>query len=85
MAAFISVGKWEVQDCKTFKAQSICKRAIGSAEAKKEVPKTSNDTCPDGWTAGSGLYCYKVCGTLWMAHLPCVGTQYRSLLNTDLY
>ncbi|KAM9305675.1 secretory phospholipase A2 receptor [Gastrophryne carolinensis] len=60
MAASESVGQWEVKDCKSFKAQSICKKWIGSAEEKEEAPKVTSDKCPDGWTAGQDLYCYKL-------------------------
>ncbi|CAI9550555.1 unnamed protein product, partial [Staurois parvus] len=27
-----SLGKWDVKDCKSFKARSICKKGIGSAK-----------------------------------------------------
>ncbi|KAM4697889.1 lymphocyte antigen 75 [Rhinophrynus dorsalis] len=57
MATGPSLGKWEVKDCETFKAQSICKRRIGSAEPEV-IPKPSN-SCPDGWHMGSH-YCYKL-------------------------
>ncbi|XP_063789734.1 lymphocyte antigen 75 isoform X2 [Pseudophryne corroboree] len=54
-----SLGKWEVKDCKTFKAQSICKKLIGTH--KEEEPQKPNaTTCPDGWQAGSDIYCYKL-------------------------
>ncbi|XP_073490174.1 lymphocyte antigen 75 [Aquarana catesbeiana] len=54
-----SLGKWEVKDCKQFKARSICKRGIGSAQ-EEDIPKPNVTTCPDGWHSGSGMYCYKV-------------------------
>lgn len=55
-----SLGKWEVKDCKSFKARSICKRGIGSAQ-EEDIPKPNVTTCPVGWLPGSGMYCYKVC------------------------
>ncbi|XP_069838881.1 lymphocyte antigen 75 isoform X2 [Dendropsophus ebraccatus] len=59
MATGSSLGKWEVKDCKTFKALSICKNRIGAAE-KEEPPKPPPTTCPDGWKPGTDLYCYKL-------------------------
>ncbi|KAM4023825.1 lymphocyte antigen 75 [Anomaloglossus baeobatrachus] len=58
MATGESIGKWEVKDCKTFKALTICKNRIGAA--KEETPKTPPTTCPDGWNSGADLYCYKL-------------------------
>ncbi|XP_031749737.1 lymphocyte antigen 75 [Xenopus tropicalis] len=52
------LGKWEVKDCKTFKAQSICKRQIGSP--KPDTRPKPTDTCPEGWYSGSDLFCYKL-------------------------
>nr|DBA19768.1 TPA: hypothetical protein GDO54_015546 [Pyxicephalus adspersus] len=54
-----SVGKWEVKDCKNFKARSICKQAIGSAKEEDDI-KPSSITCPDGWFIGSEMFCYKI-------------------------
>ncbi|XP_075036883.1 lymphocyte antigen 75 [Mixophyes fleayi] len=54
-----SLGKWEVKDCKNFKAQSICKKWIGSTK-EEEVLKPNATTCPEGWQAGTDLYCYKL-------------------------
>ncbi|XP_029461442.1 lymphocyte antigen 75 [Rhinatrema bivittatum] len=54
------LGKWEVKDCKSFKALTIYKRSIGSAQPEALPPKRKY-ICPDGWSYGSdGLYCYKV-------------------------
>ncbi|KAG8432380.1 hypothetical protein GDO86_016860 [Hymenochirus boettgeri] len=63
MATGQSLGKWEVKDCKTFKAQSICKKRIGSSE-KEEIPANvpspnPHAVCPDGWHT-THLYCYKL-------------------------
>ncbi|XP_075465385.1 LOW QUALITY PROTEIN: lymphocyte antigen 75 [Ascaphus truei] len=58
MATGQSLGKWEVKDCKTFRAPSICKKSIGSA--KPEVIPKPDGPCPDGWHSGSDLYCYKL-------------------------
>ncbi|KAJ6660824.1 hypothetical protein lerEdw1_017450 [Lerista edwardsae] len=52
------LGKWEVQDCKTFKAYSVCKKYIGPPKEPEVLPKVS-DPCPPGWHNGSGLACYK--------------------------
>ncbi|OCT63515.1 hypothetical protein XELAEV_18044614mg [Xenopus laevis] len=53
-----SLGKWEVKDCKNFKAQSICKRRIGSA--KPDIRPKPMETCPEGWYSASDLFCYKL-------------------------
>ncbi|XP_040296244.1 lymphocyte antigen 75 [Bufo bufo] len=53
-----SLGKWEVKDCKTFKALSICKKRIGPEE--EETPKPLPTTCPDTWKSGADQYCYKL-------------------------
>ncbi|XP_068101743.1 lymphocyte antigen 75 [Hyperolius riggenbachi] len=55
-----SLGQWEVKDCQTFKAQSIYKKVIGSAEEEVVPPKSNVTKCPDGWIVGTNLYCYKV-------------------------
>lgn len=52
-------GKWEVKDCQTFKAYSICKKYIGPKREAEIMPKIT-DPCPEGWSNGSGLACYKV-------------------------
>ena len=53
------LGKWEVKDCKTFKAYSICKKYVGPKREQDKPPKVT-DPCPPGWQSGSGLSCYKV-------------------------
>ncbi|OCT63514.1 hypothetical protein XELAEV_18044613mg [Xenopus laevis] len=58
MGTWPSLGKWEVKDCKTFKAQSICKRRIGSA--KPDIRPKPMETCPEGWYSASDLFCYKL-------------------------
>ncbi|XP_026530150.1 lymphocyte antigen 75-like [Notechis scutatus] len=52
------LGKWEVKDCQTFKAYSICKKYIGPKRETEIMPKIT-DPCPQGWSRGSGLSCYK--------------------------
>ncbi|KAM5280110.1 lymphocyte antigen 75 [Ctenodactylus gundi] len=55
-----SLGKWEVKDCKNFRALSICKKISGPQKPEEVAPKP-DDTCPDGWhTFPSSLSCYKV-------------------------
>ncbi|XP_066432056.1 lymphocyte antigen 75 isoform X2 [Eleutherodactylus coqui] len=54
-----SLGKWEVKDCKTFKASSICKIRIGTAK-EEETPKPPPTICPDDWESGADQYCYKL-------------------------
>ncbi|XP_053554324.1 lymphocyte antigen 75 isoform X2 [Bombina bombina] len=54
-----SLGKWEVKDCKTFKAQSICKKPLKSPMPEEPLPKFEG-ACPEGWHTGSDLYCYKL-------------------------
>lgn len=53
------LGKWEVKNCQTFKAYSICKNYIGP-KREAEIPPKITDPCPQGWSRGSGLACYKV-------------------------
>ncbi|KAM6178871.1 lymphocyte antigen 75 [Rhynchocyon petersi] len=55
-----SLGKWEVKDCRTFRALSICKKISGPPEPEEAAPKPS-DPCPEGWHSfPSGLSCYKL-------------------------
>ncbi|XP_069351096.1 lymphocyte antigen 75 [Eulemur rufifrons] len=55
-----SLGKWEVKDCKGFRALSICKKISGPLKPEEAAPKP-NDPCPEGWHSfPSGLSCYKV-------------------------
>ncbi|XP_053263883.1 lymphocyte antigen 75 isoform X3 [Podarcis raffonei] len=59
MSAGKYLGKWEVKNCKTTKAYSICKKYIGPKVEPEVVPKVT-DPCPPGWHSGSGLACYKL-------------------------
>ncbi|XP_036109661.1 lymphocyte antigen 75 isoform X3 [Molossus molossus] len=55
-----SPGKWEVKDCRSFRALSICKTVGGPAEPEEAAPKPE-DPCPEGWeNFPSGLSCYKL-------------------------
>uniref|UniRef100_H3A293 Lymphocyte antigen 75 n=1 Tax=Latimeria chalumnae TaxID=7897 RepID=H3A293_LATCH len=55
-----SLGKWEVKDCKNFKALSICKKSIGSSKQPEIIP-IPDAPCSSGWYSKEGLlYCYKV-------------------------
>ncbi|XP_077010081.1 lymphocyte antigen 75 isoform X1 [Tamandua tetradactyla] len=55
-----SLGKWEVKDCRNFKALSICKKISGPVEPEEVDPKP-DDPCPDGWHSfPSGFSCYKL-------------------------
>uniref|UniRef100_A0A8D1FMK7 Lymphocyte antigen 75 n=1 Tax=Sus scrofa TaxID=9823 RepID=A0A8D1FMK7_PIG len=60
MATGKSLGKWEVKDCRSFRALSICKKISGPPEPEKSSPKPG-DPCPEGWHSfSSGLSCYKL-------------------------
>lgn len=60
MSTGMSLGKWEVKDCRNFRALTICKKISGPAESEEAPPKPE-DLCPEGWHAfPSGLSCYKV-------------------------
>ncbi|XP_066544718.1 lymphocyte antigen 75 isoform X1 [Amia ocellicauda] len=60
MSAGRALGKWEVKDCKQFKAMSICKTYIGPHTEPIPAPEPDpNAPCPDGWQ-GQQHYCYKV-------------------------
>ncbi|XP_072607791.1 lymphocyte antigen 75 isoform X2 [Vulpes vulpes] len=60
MATGNSLGKWEVKDCRKFRALSICKKISGPVEPEEVVPKPE-DPCPEGWYSfPSGLSCYKL-------------------------
>lgn len=60
MATGKSLGKWEVKDCRSFRALSICKKMSQRSEPEKAAPKPE-DPCPEGWhSSPSGLSCYKV-------------------------
>ncbi|XP_065736988.1 lymphocyte antigen 75 isoform X2 [Phocoena phocoena] len=60
MATGKSLGKWEVKDCRSFRALSICKKISERPEPEKAAPKPE-DPCPEGWHSfPSGLSCYKL-------------------------
>ncbi|XP_057601089.1 lymphocyte antigen 75 [Hippopotamus amphibius kiboko] len=60
MATGKSLGKWEVKDCRSFRALSICKKMSESPQPEKAVPQPE-DSCPEGWHSfQSGLSCYKL-------------------------
>lgn len=66
MATGKPLGKWEVKDCRRFRALSICKKRTGPAEPEEAAPKPG-DPCPEGWhNFPSSLSCYKV---KWHSHL----------------
>ncbi|XP_053452482.1 lymphocyte antigen 75 isoform X2 [Nycticebus coucang] len=55
-----SLGKWEVKDCRSFRALSICKKISGPRKPEEAAPKP-DDPCPEGWQSfPSGLSCFKV-------------------------
>nr|XP_020037336.1 lymphocyte antigen 75 [Castor canadensis] len=54
------LGRWEVKDCRSFRALSICKKIIGPLEPEEASPKP-DDPCPAGWHSfPSSLSCYKI-------------------------
>ncbi|XP_064183474.1 secretory phospholipase A2 receptor [Anguilla rostrata] len=58
-----ALGRWEVKDCKSHKAFSVCKQSISSYQ-EVQTPSTDIDKatpCPPGWESNPDLYeCYKV-------------------------
>ncbi|XP_068174457.1 secretory phospholipase A2 receptor isoform X2 [Antennarius striatus] len=58
-----ALGHWEVKDCKSHKALSLCKQSISSYH-DVQLPEHHIDAyapCPPGWESHSGLfYCFKV-------------------------
>ncbi|KAM5268276.1 lymphocyte antigen 75 isoform 3-T3 [Hipposideros larvatus] len=55
-----ALGKWEVKDCRSFRALSICKKVSGPVEPEEATPKPE-DSCPEGWyNPPSDLSCYKL-------------------------
>ncbi|XP_033899686.3 secretory phospholipase A2 receptor isoform X1 [Acipenser ruthenus] len=57
------LGRWEVKDCNTFRAMSICKQAISSYKETESSDITINQqaSCAPGWESKPDLlYCYKV-------------------------
>ncbi|KAM6979939.1 secretory phospholipase A2 receptor [Aplochiton taeniatus] len=59
-----ALGHWEVKDCKSQKALSVCKQSISSYRDDEQLPAPHVDAyapCPPGWESRSGLvYCFKV-------------------------
>ncbi|KAM8893708.1 lymphocyte antigen 75 [Spinachia spinachia] len=52
-------GKWEVRNCTTFKAGTICRTDLGPPPPPEPEPNP-NATCPDGWVSRvNSIYCYK--------------------------
>ncbi|XP_078084408.1 lymphocyte antigen 75 [Mustelus asterias] len=59
MATGKALGRWEVKNCKSFKAMSICKKSIGNTTETEETHPTGS--CPTGWQTNADLdQCYKV-------------------------
>lgn len=58
-----ALGHWEVKDCKSHKALSVCKQSISSYH-DVQLPEHHIDAyapCPPGWESHSGLlHCFKV-------------------------
>ncbi|XP_041487504.1 lymphocyte antigen 75 isoform X2 [Microtus oregoni] len=55
-----TLGRWEVKNCKSFRALSICKKTSGPQEPEEAAPKP-DEPCPQGWqTFPSNLSCFKV-------------------------
>uniref|UniRef100_A0ABI7Z057 Lymphocyte antigen 75 n=1 Tax=Felis catus TaxID=9685 RepID=A0ABI7Z057_FELCA len=60
MATGKSLGKWEVKDCRKFRALSICKKISGPIEPEEVAPKPEAP-CPEGWHSfPSSISCYKL-------------------------
>ncbi|XP_006636684.2 secretory phospholipase A2 receptor isoform X1 [Lepisosteus oculatus] len=63
MSAGTSLGRWEVKDCETFKAMSICKKPISTYNVTQSstINIDQRAPCPPGWTSKPELlHCYKV-------------------------
>nr|XP_054361867.1 CD302 antigen [Mirounga angustirostris] len=61
MATGKSLGKWEVKDCRNFRALSVCKKISGPIQPEEEVAPKPEDPCPEGWHSfPSSLSCYKL-------------------------
>uniref|UniRef100_A0A3P9I5P8 Phospholipase A2 receptor 1 n=1 Tax=Oryzias latipes TaxID=8090 RepID=A0A3P9I5P8_ORYLA len=58
-----ALGHWEVKDCKSYKALSVCEQSVSSYHGV-ELPEHHIDAyapCPPGWESQSGLlHCFKV-------------------------
>ncbi|XP_068101747.1 secretory phospholipase A2 receptor isoform X2 [Hyperolius riggenbachi] len=66
----LSLGRWEVKDCKRFNAMSLCKKPLTTAAEDDEWnPPTEEPklNCPPGWELELHLpYCYKIFHEEWM-------------------
>lgn len=75
-----ALGHWEVKDCKSHKALSVCKQSISSYQ-DVQLPEHHIDAyapCPPGWESNAGLLdCFKVgswiffCSTNWSIGYRC--------------
>ena len=58
-----ALGRWEVKDCKSHKAMSVCEQNVSSYH-DVHLPEHHIDAyapCPPGWESDSGLlHCFKV-------------------------
>uniref|UniRef100_A0A8C5D7B1 Phospholipase A2 receptor 1 n=1 Tax=Gouania willdenowi TaxID=441366 RepID=A0A8C5D7B1_GOUWI len=58
-----ALGHWEVKDCKSHKALSVCKQSVSSYHDVHlpEQHVNADTPCPPGWESHSGLlHCFKV-------------------------
>lgn len=64
MSGGAALGHWEVKDCTSHKALSVCKQTVSGYEDLHHLPVPNVDPfapCPDGWeTSPHLLQCYKV-------------------------
>ncbi|XP_059822448.1 lymphocyte antigen 75 [Hypanus sabinus] len=59
MATGKALGRWEVRNCATTKAMSICKKKIGNETETEDTPPTGS--CPVGWQTHAEIAnCYKI-------------------------
>ncbi|XP_061132816.1 secretory phospholipase A2 receptor isoform X2 [Syngnathus typhle] len=64
MSGGSALGHWEVKDCNSHKALSVCKQSISNYQEGELLPVAHIDAfsaCPPGWESQPGLlYCFKV-------------------------
>uniref|UniRef100_A0A3Q2YRI2 Phospholipase A2 receptor 1 n=1 Tax=Hippocampus comes TaxID=109280 RepID=A0A3Q2YRI2_HIPCM len=63
MSGGSALGQWEVKDCNSHKALSVCKQSISSYQEVELLPEAHDafSACPPGWESQPGLlYCFKV-------------------------